>query len=74
MTTISKIIAVSCYYFQFCAKAAESGGDGKGGYPMSGCTPKSTPAVVPADLSSIHPNKEGTMRLIEGVMYQTNAP
>ncbi|MUM77771.1 4Fe-4S dicluster domain-containing protein [Pseudodesulfovibrio sp. F-1] len=41
---------------------------------MSGCTPKSAPTVVPADLSSIHPNKEGTMRQIEGVMYQTNAP
>ena len=41
---------------------------------MSGCTPKSAPAVVPADLSSIHPNKEGTMKPIEGVMTQTNAP
>lgn len=41
---------------------------------MSGCTPKSAPAVTPVDLSSIHPNKEGTMKQIEGVMYQANAP
>ncbi len=37
---------------------------------MSGCTPKSAPVVTPVDLSSIHPNKEGTMKKIEGVMYQ----
>jgi ferredoxin hydrogenase large subunit len=30
--------------------------------------------VTPVDLSSIHPNKEGTMKQIEGVMAQTNAP
>ncbi|RWU04589.1 iron hydrogenase [Pseudodesulfovibrio sp. S3] len=41
---------------------------------MSGCTPKASPAITPVDLSSIHPNKEGTMKQIEGVMYQTNAP
>ena len=41
---------------------------------MAGCTPKSPPAVVPADLTPIHPDKEGTMKKIEGVMYQTNAP
>jgi ferredoxin hydrogenase large subunit len=41
---------------------------------MSGCTPKSSPVIAPVDLSSIHPNKEGTMKKIEGVMYQSNAP
>ncbi len=41
---------------------------------MSGCTPKSAPEVVPVDLSLITPEKEGSMRKIEDVMYQTNAP
>lgn len=43
---------------------------------MSGCRPGRTPqpAVVPADLSGISSQKEGTMREIEGVMTQTNAP
>jgi len=30
--------------------------------------------MTPVDLSSVHPNKEGTMKQIEGVMYQNNAP
>lgn len=41
---------------------------------MSGCTPKSGPAMAPADLSAIHPDAEGSMRLIEGVMYRNYAP
>ncbi|MBU1003297.1 MAG: [FeFe] hydrogenase, group A [Proteobacteria bacterium] len=40
---------------------------------MSGCRAKSPP-VSPVNLSHIITDKEGTMRKIEGVFYQNNAP
>ncbi len=44
---------------------------------MSGCRAKAAPGaqpVAPVDLSAIQPDKEGTMKDMEGVLYQTNAP
>jgi len=40
---------------------------------MSGCRAKSPP-INPVSLSHIQPDKEGTMREMEGVFYQVNAP